>query len=435
MKLHISPATPAASPVDETDAGGTYLHGRRLVAARVTWVLLVTWMLTNFALSLPGQFHLFAHPSTRSTELAPTAVAALHQIGISPEAYAWIAVSFGSLIMLVATTLAFVLFWRRGHIWMVLLISLFFPAYCLLSIGPSESFTAAPSGSPLAVGNTLLLGIITFGIIYAVFVLFPSGRFVPSWSWALLAACVAWVAARTAAPTLAVLFMGYPIFLGAAIASQIHRYRKVSTSVQRQQTRWAVFGLVSALLANQAFWLPSGFTPLGKTIYPAVAYLVLYGSVLLIPVTFFIAIRRYRLYEIDVIIRGTLIYGTLTVVLAGLYFVMVLSIQALARNLTGMAGQQQPVIVVTTLLIAALFAPLRQRIQSGIDRAFYRSKYDAAVTVAQFGARLRMETDLEELSDHVVEVVQQTMRPTHATLWLRSSDHRPTDPAKHGEPH
>ena len=435
MRRRIPPLAPAASPQAETAASETQLLGWRLVAARTAWVLVVAWIAVSFAASLPRQLHAFQHPSARSTELAPGAVAALHQVGISLTAYAWVAVVFGSLIMLAATALAVVLFWRRGEDWMVLLVSLLFPAYCLLSIGPSELFTATPTGSPLAVLNTILLGTVTFAIIYAVFMLFPSGRFVPSWSWALLLAFVLWVAVRTAVPTLLILFLGYPIFLGAAVACQIYRYRKVSTPVQRQQTRWAVFGLVTALLANQAFWLTAGLTPLSRTLYPPIAYLVLYGSVLLIPVTFFIAIQRYRLYEIDVIIRRTLLYGALTAILASLYFAVVLGVQTVAQRLTGQSGQHPVIIVATTLLVAALVSPLRRWLQALIDRAFYRTKYNAARTLAVFGENLRLETDLEELSEHVLTVVQQTMRPTHATLWLRRTDRPSTDLASHVEPH
>jgi hypothetical protein len=394
--------------------------------------VVVVWILATFAWSLPSQLYVFQHPSARSTELAPDVVAALNQMGIPLAAYAWLAVVSGSLVMLVATALALLLFWRRGDDWMVLLVALLFPAYCLQSIGPTESLISTPSGSLLAVGNTIALATVTFAVIYAVFLLFPSGRFVPSWSWVLLVVCVGWFACITAAPAVTVLFLGYPLFLGAAIAYQIYRYRKGSTPVQRQQTRWAVFGLVTALLANQAFWFTSGFTPLGTTIYPAIAFLVLYGSVLLIPVSFFIAIQRYRLYEIDIIIRRTLIYGVLTAILAGVYFSVVLGVQSVARGLTGQPGQHPFVIVATTLLIAVLFAPLRRHVQAGIDRAFYRRKYNASQTLATFASQMRMEMDLEDLQAQLEEVVRQTVQPEHVSVWLRlrerhldATDHHP----------
>ncbi len=425
MNRNATPLVPALSLDSAAGERETRLSGWRLIAARTGWVVLVAWILATFVWSLPGQLATFQHPTSRSTELAPHAVAALRQIGVTLETYAWVAVGFGSLIMLVATALALVLFWRRGDDWMVLLVSLLLPAYCVLSIGPSESFTAPPSGSPLAIGNTILLATVTFAVIYAVFLLFPSGQFVPLWSWALLVVCVAWFAALTAAPTVTILFLGYPLFLGAAVACQIYRYRRVSTPVQRQQTRWAIVGLVTALLANQAFWFTAGFTPLGNTIYPPIAYLALYGSVLLVPIAFFIAIQRYHLYNIDTIINRALVYGTLTGILAGVYFAVVLGVQAVGRHLAGLPNQQPIIIVATTLLVAALFAPLRRHIQALIDRTFYRSKYDAVQTLTDFGAKLRMEMDLEELHEHLLAVVEQTMQPAHLTIWLGQPERRP----------
>jgi hypothetical protein len=138
-----------------------------------------------------------------------------------------------------------------------------------------------------------------------------------------------------------------------------------------------------------------------------------------IPVATGIAILRYRLYDIDRIINRTLVYGSLTVMLALLYFGGVSAIQALFGALTGQEKQPQLAIVVSTLVIAALFNPLRRRIKSFIDRSFYRSKYDAAKTLRAFSAKLREETDLDALSDALTTVVSETMQPAHVSLWLR----------------
>ncbi len=132
-----------------------------------------------------------------------------------------------------------------------------------------------------------------------------------------------------------------------------------------------------------------------------------------------IAILKYRLYEIDLLINRTLVYGSLTVMLALLYFGGVSAIQALFGALTGQEEQPQLAIVVSTLVIAALFNPLRRRIQSFIDRSFYRRKYDASKTLEAFSAQLRDGTDLEALSDDLVGVVSDTMQPAHVSLWLR----------------
>ena len=138
-----------------------------------------------------------------------------------------------------------------------------------------------------------------------------------------------------------------------------------------------------------------------------------------IPISIGIANLKYRLYDIDIIINRTLIYGTLTATLALVYFGFVTATQALFRNLTGQEQLPQLVIVASTLVIAALFNPLRRRIQSFIDRRFYRSKYDARKTLEDFSAQLRNETDLDALSDDLVGVVKETIQPAHASLWLR----------------
>ena len=132
-----------------------------------------------------------------------------------------------------------------------------------------------------------------------------------------------------------------------------------------------------------------------------------------------IAVLRYRLYDIDVVINRTLVYGLLSLTLAGVYFGGVATTQALLSASTGQEQMPQLAIVVSTLVIAALFNPLRRRIQSFIDRRFYRRKYDARKTLEEFSTRLREETDLDALSDEMVGVVRETMQPEHVKLWLR----------------
>jgi hypothetical protein len=138
-----------------------------------------------------------------------------------------------------------------------------------------------------------------------------------------------------------------------------------------------------------------------------------------VPLSTGVAIARYRLYDIDIVVNRTLVYGALTAALVAVYFGGVATLQALLRALTGQEQQPQLAIVVSTLAIAALFNPLRRRIRSFIDRRFYRSKYDARKTLGAFSAKLRDETDLNALGDDLMNVVREPMQPAHVSLWLR----------------
>ena len=197
---------------------------------------------------------------------------------------------------------------------------------------------------------------------------------------------------------------------------QVYRYLRVSGPVERQQTKWVIFGLMATLVILILVSVPPVFNPsLGEQgmLYELILEFVSFWIVLLVPLTFGIAILRHRLFDIDVIINRTLVYGSLTVMLGLVYFGSVASLQYALRVLTGHEEQPQLAIVVSTLVIASLFNPLRRRIQSFIDRRFYRRKYDAAKTLEAFGSRLRDETDLGTLRDDLIGIIRETMQPEH----------------------
>jgi hypothetical protein len=208
----------------------------------------------------------------------------------------------------------------------------------------------------------------------------------------------------------------------ASALSLVLRYRRSGSEV-REQIKWIAFaaslvalGVSGAVvLGTFAPDAAGGTHPLWLGLLEDAITLSFAG----VPIAVGFAVLKYRLYNIDVIINRTLVYGSLTALLALIYFAGVASTQAIFRALTGQEEQPQLAIVVSTLVIAALFNPLRQRIQGFIDRRFYRRKYDAAKTLEAFSAKLRDETDLDALSNDLVGVVRETMQPAHVALWLR----------------
>ncbi|MGH2500898.1 MAG: hypothetical protein ACRDID_00125 [Ktedonobacterales bacterium] len=201
-----------------------------------------------------------------------------------------------------------------------------------------------------------------------------------------------------------------------SMCSVVLRFRR-ARGAEREQLKWFVFataiGLLGGLILFGLTWFSTDLNPSGS-----IWLVVTVGM----PIATCVAILRYRLYDIDIIIKRTLLYALLTIILAALYFGLVIGAQRLTQAFSGQrVGQQPVVIVLSTLLIAALFTPVRARLQGWIDRRFYRSRYDAAKTLAAFSATLRSEVDLAQLNEQLLGVVEQTMRPAHASLWLRAA--------------
>jgi hypothetical protein len=209
--------------------------------------------------------------------------------------------------------------------------------------------------------------------------------------------------------------VGGAILLLSFVVSVISVFLRLQSAEgrERQQIKWFAYG--AAVFLGSYFVLQAA----GEQIGEWGVFVVMVTGLLVIPVAVGVAILRYRLYDIDLIINRTLVYGVLTATLVLLYVGGVATTEAVFRALTGQVKQPQLAVVVSTLVIAALFNPLRRHIQSFIDRRFYRSKYDARKTLEGFSAQLRDETDLDALRDDLVGVVRETMQPAHVSLWLR----------------
>ncbi len=334
---------------------------------------------------------------------------------------------FTSLIWL---SLALLIFWRRPGDRVGIFASL-----TLLTFGVARfpdtplALSAAHPCWWLPVTALRFLGSACLSVFVFVF---PNGQFVPRITrWIALV----WIALQipefffTASAASSngwppwLRFAGFFGFVAAVVAAQAWRYRNVSTTMQRQQTRWVVLGLGLALMCYLAitfgYPLLTAADPSLGNVSPIALTTLTALTFLLLPISLAIAILRHRLYDVDILINRALVYSALTVSLAILYAVTILVLQAVVVAVTNQRQPSPPVIVISTLLVAALFQPLRRSLQHSIDRRFYRRKYDAAATITTFAASLRNEVDLVTLSERLVDAVIETMQPVHAELWLR----------------
>lgn len=403
------------------DAPSATLHGRWLVFARAAWLAVAALTLGLDAAGIPyayAQYKSVCSGASCETPLTSNGLRALHEMGLSAGFFAAYIVAAVMTAALVYCAVAAVIFWRRSNDKMAL-----FSSFALLTFGSTASSIPQAATHPAFWFPAYFLYYIGQVSFVVFFYLFPDGRFVPRWTrWLAIVAALLFVP-RAFFPGSSLDLLNSPLYLiliGTTAVAQVYRYRSVSNPWQRQQTKWVVFGVAVAMVGFSAVITLFNIVPSVLESGPLVqmaGITLIQGSIALIPLAIGVAILRSRLYDIDVVINRTLVYGALTATLALVYVGSVVVLQQVFRTLTG--GESQLAVVASTLAIAALFNPLRRRIQNFIDRIFYRKKYDSARILASFGARLRDETDLDDLNDHLVEVVRETMQPAHVSLWLR----------------
>jgi hypothetical protein len=353
----------------------------------------------------------------------------LSTLGFSPGGYAaWLTLS-SAISEVLWSAVGFLLFWRRSNDWLALLAAFFLVLTGMNSTGNPASVLALTH--PALTFSLSLIGFLGQASLGVFFLLFPNGRLVSRWMGLILALVIIQACFNNFPSPLYPFDANWPgwwyglvsfVTYGALIVSQIYRFRRHSTPLQRQQTKWVLLGVTAAagvyigLIVIGSFMLSTSTQLVGQL----VANTILAAALLLIPLSIGFSILRYRLYDIDLLINRTLVYGTLTILLTLVYFGLVISLQLLVRLFAGQAAQSPVVIVVSTLAIAALFRPLRHQLQELIDRRFYRRKYDAEKTLAAFSATLREAPDLEQIRAQLLFAVQETMQPEHVSLWLRS---------------
>jgi len=406
------------------DTVSSHLKGHRLLFARIGWLVLVALSLLVFIFSLPvyiSELSTVCSGVACSTwKLTPQIVETIQSHGFSINEYVAINVIFAFVQAFVWFAVGGLLFWRKSNDWMALLVS-----FMMVLLGTSITLNIVAGSFSLWQFPSRLIDFLSYLLLILVMLLFPNGRFVPRWTWLLIIVFIPVEGLYNFYPNSplnndvgnSLIWVGIVICI---IGTQVFRYIKVSNQVQRQQTKWVVFAIVIGLLADVVFTLVAVFFP--SLTQPGSLYWLLYNNIstyalLLLPLSLFIAMLHYRLWDIDNLINRALVYGTLTFLLAVIYFSLVFALQFLLRGVISQTNDA--VIVVSTLAIAALFEPLRKRIQSIIDRRFYRHKYDAAKTLEAFSLTLRNEVDLSKLSEQLLKVVEETMQPAHVSLWLR----------------
>jgi hypothetical protein len=394
-------------------------RNRWLVVARAAWVLLALLYATSYLITLPRAFSEDPRPGSPDNripieEFRP----ALAQFAITPEGYTRYTQWLNALVPLVYMLLGIFIFWRKSDDSMGILTS-------LLLIGFINRFDklVGPDWAQLA----LLGNAFTTTITFLWFFIFPDGRFAPRWMrwlFILLVVTQVWRLFQEDPYTKSFIFVA-PIIFGSIVIAQISHYRRATLELRRQ-IKWVVFGTALGVTPLFIYLLifvvfQSALPPLGSaTVFTLLGDQLWMFFVVVLPIALTFAIFRSRLFDIDLIIRRTLIYSLLTVTLALVYFGIVILLQQLFRALTSAGGDLA--IILSTLAIAALFNPLRARIQSFIDLRFYRRKYDAQKVLAQFAVTARDETNLDSLTQELIRVTDETMQPERVELWLKPQE-------------
>ena len=400
---------------------------------RAVWVITFALLLLFFIGGIPYQFQELTIPCDGGdcTVLKVTTeeIALLEEMGLSIRAFAGFHIFIELLIASTAGALGVFIFAFRfkDKVGVTL-------AFMLILIGLNfllETDAAFIAYNPqYAPTFSFLSGMTVIPLILLLYT-FPNGRFTPGWTAYFIIPFMIFMTvasffydflAASIATTVDVILTGiFVMMIVLGFVSQIYRYRRISTPSQQQQTKWVILGFSALIfvIVNYYLWYAL-FLPgpgLSRLFLYTFGYAFFALFLVFFPMTFVIAIVRHRLWDIDIIIRRTVQYAAVSAILVGIYYGSVVILQSF---FAAVLGTQSPVtIVISTLIIAALFNPLRQRIQMIVDRRFYRQKYDAEQILAQFAQTARDEVELDQLKAGLVYTVQQTVQPDQISIWLK----------------
>lgn len=404
-----------------------HLEGRRLSLARAAWVGFALLILAVYVASIPAFYQWNIQDPY---QFAPT----LAQVNLSLRFFALYTTIFCSALVLACLTIALLIFWRKSNDWMGLLVSLALLCFAvLLPVVPALGIIY-PAWQEIVV----IIRYAAVLLILLVFYLFPDGRFIPGWTkyaillWFLIFSMMLLVdIIPPATPNdlhagdQVLVYLIPLLTFATGVYAQVYRYTHIKDAVVRQQTKWVVFGLSAVCIGGAIVNLPAIFMPsllkhgVANFIYTMFNIPVLLFAWFLLPLSMGISIIKYRLWDIDLIIRRTLLYAALTIALVALYFSGVVFLQALFQSVTGQ--KREIAVIISTLVIAVVFNPLRTRIQKYIDRRFYHSEYNIQKAMEDFSAKLRNEVMLDQLITQLLGAVSDNMKPEHVSLWLRQS--------------
>jgi hypothetical protein len=420
--------TPVPGVARKPDPGpGARLDGRLLLAARSIWLVTVFWTLVCLAIAVPARY---AQLVETFRNLSPSQELVLRNLGVSRALHANLLFTVEYVVIAVFIGIGLVIFWKRTDDWVAMAASAGLITYIAWTAPPLDALAGA--GPVWSLSGSLVQAI---GHLLAtlIFLVFPDGRLIPRWSrWLLLllgAVTVVWVLFPGSIfdfsnPFSLSLAAFFPLMFWRAIGAgaQVYRYLRVATTLQQQQTKWVLSAMTVAVVAYLAFGFDRFLVPLiGESrtagiVYDLVGVPLFLLCILVIPVAFAYAILRQRLWEIDILINRTLVYGVLTGGIVLVYFTAVVVFPSLFGEIIGY--QSGVAVAISTLVSAALFQPVRRRVQAVVDRWFYRRKYDAERTLAAFSASLRDDIEINRLTARLVAVVGEVMEPAHVSLWL-----------------
>jgi signal transduction histidine kinase len=404
----------------------TRLHGRWLLLARGLWITLVVLTLTIFGASLPVYVAQLQTPCAGTacwySQLTPGQVGALNSMGLSLGDYTAYMVALTLASVVVCLVVSTLIVWRRPDDRMALLVALL-----LVTFGPIIATSAvSASSSPWRVPNECL-SFLALSLLVLVFLLFPSGQFVPHWMrWTpvlFLAGLVPTAFVAPLMPNTLVEWLTYLVSLGVLVTVallQLYRYRHVSSPLQRQQTKWVVFGLAVTVTVDLIVTVPYLIFPVlasRSSLYLLVHNVVFPFLPLFLPLSFGFAMLRYRLWEIDIIINRTLVYGTLTAIVIGVY-VLVVSILGTLLHTFG----DFSIALLATGLVAVLFQPLRARLQRGVNRLMYGERDDPYAVLSRLASRLDATLAPESVLPTIVETVAQALKLPYAAIGLKQGN-------------